>query len=159
MKLSEDFRDLLQELAKAEAEYLLIGGYAVSLHGRPRYTKDIDIWIRPTSDNVQKVAAALVAFGAPPQAVSDVLTGDEDDIVWFGQAPARVDVLKRIPGVGFDEAYASRVMLDLGSMVACVISVPHLIAAKRATGRPEDLLDVKYLEALSGAGPSKPQAP
>lgn len=79
-----------------------------------------------------------------------------------GVAPTRptgVDVLKRIPGVGFDEAYASRVMLDLGNAVASVISVPHLIAAKRATGRSEDLLDVKYLEALSAAGPSKPQAP
>jgi len=105
-----------------------------------KLSKGIDIWIRPTSDNVQKVAAALVAFGAPPQAASDLLTGG-------------------IPGVGFDEAYASRVMLDLGNAVASVISVPHLIAAKRATGRSEDLLDVKYLEALSAAGPSKPQAP
>ncbi len=149
MKLSEDFRDLLTELERADVEYLLIGGYAVALHGKPRYTKDIDIWIGSGQVNFEKLERALEGFGAPKQVAADVMTGPDDEIVWFGNPPNRVDILKRIPGVEFDAAFKAKVVIDLpGGVKALVISLPDLIAAKRAAGRPQDLLDVQLLMNL-----------
>lgn len=149
MKLSEDFRDLLMELGKAEVDYLLIGGYAVALHCKPRYTKDIDIWIRSSDDNYQRLIQALEAFGAPRQVGADVMTGPADEIVWFGNPPNRVDILKHIPGVEFAPAFESRVIFELQDGVkASVISLADLLAAKRAAGRPQDLLDAAMLETI-----------
>ena len=149
MKMSEDFCDLLMALAKAKVEYLLIGGYAVSLLCKPRYTKDIDIWVRSNPRNFQRLSLALEAFGAPRQVGLDVMTGPEDQISWFGNPPHRVDILKKIPGVNFDEAYDRRVLLQLQDGVAAsVISMPDLLSAKRAAGRPQDLVDAEVIEAL-----------
>ena len=106
MKMSEDFCDLLMALAKAKVEYLLIGGYAVSLLCKPRYTKDIDIWVRSNPRNFQRLSLAL-------------------------------------------EAYDRRVLLQLHDGVAAsVISMPDLLSAKRAAGRPQDLVDAEVIEAL-----------
>lgn len=149
MKLSDDFRDLLTELGKADVDYLLIGGYAVALHCRPRYTKDIDIWVRASPDNCEKLARALEAFGAPKQVSIDVTSGPDDQIVWFGNPPNRVDILKQIPGVSFATAFAARVRLDLeDGLHVSLISRADLISAKRAAGRPQDLIDVEALEIL-----------
>lgn len=147
MELSHDFTDLLAALENAGARYLLIGGYAVSIHSKPRFTKDIDLLIDAAPENLDRVALALEEFGAPPQAVNDVRSCPIDEIVWFGSPPGRVDILKAIPGVEFDAAYRNRVTFRLGSVTASVISVDDLIAAKRAAGRPQDLLDVQALEA------------
>ncbi len=147
MKLSQDFHDLLAAFEEAGAEYLLIGGYAVSLHTEPRYTKDVDLWVGSAPGNLERVAAALEAFGAPAQAVEEIKTCADDEIVWFGHPPTRVDVLKSIPGVDFADAYRNRATVRLSDVVASVISVNDLIEAKLAAGRPQDLLDVEALRA------------
>ena len=151
MNLSSDFYDLLVAFEEAGAEYLLIGGYAVSLHSEPRYTKDIDLWIESSPANLERVAEALEAFGVPARAIDDVKTSAEDEIVWFGHPPGRVDILKRIPGVEFYAAYRNRARIPLGDkVVASVISIGDLIAAKLAAGRVQDLLDVEALRAVRG---------
>lgn len=99
MDLSHDFTDLLAALENAKAEYLLVGGYAVSIHSKPRFTKDIELLIEASPENLDRVALALEEFGAPRQAVDDVRTCAVDEIVWFGSPPGRVDILKSIPGV------------------------------------------------------------
>lgn len=147
MKLSDDFHDLLAAFEEAGAEYLLIGGYAVSLLSVPRYTKDIDLWVGTSPDNLDRVAAALEAFGAPPPAIDNIKTGGDDEIVWFGSPPGRVDILKSIPGVAFSSAYENRTVVPLGDVTASVISIDDLITAKLAAGRPQDLLDVEALRA------------
>jgi hypothetical protein len=89
MDLSQDFCDLLAAFDQAGARYLLIGGYAVSAHSKPRYTKDIDIWIDSDPANLERVGAALQAFGAPEQAIHDVRTCADTEIVWFLRGEVR----------------------------------------------------------------------
>ena len=148
MNLSDDFHDLLAAFENSQAEYLLIGGYAVTLHSEPRYTKDIDLWIGSSAENLERVAAALEAFGAPASAIDDVKTCAADEIVCNGSPPGRVDILKSIPGIEFADAYSNRVAIRLGEVTASVISIADLITAKTAAGRPQDLVDVAALRAV-----------
>jgi predicted nucleotidyltransferase len=145
MKLSEDFRDLLAAFEAEKVEYLLIGGYAVTLHSKPRHTKDVDIWIGPALDNAERAASALEVFGAPGNAIDDLRTCATDEIVWFGNPPGRVDVLKSIPGLAFDEAFSRRVRMTIDGLEFSVISRQDLITAKLAAGRPQDIQDVETL--------------
>jgi len=145
--LSQDFTDLLAAFERAGARYLLVGGYAVVAHTKPRYTKDVDLWIDPAPDNLERVAEALSEFGAPGRAIDDVRACAEDEIVWFGVPPGRVDILKRIPGVAFAPSYGRRAQVTVAGMAVAVLSIDDLIAAKRAAGRPQDLLDAEALVA------------
>ena len=148
MELHPDFRALLAALARASAEYMVIGGYAVGFHGRPRYTKDIDIYFRDTPENRGRLADALYAFGAPTTVVAGARDGAASDVLWMGQPPSRVDFLAMIEGVDFDDAYRARVDTEWNGVRVCVIGIDALIANKRAVGRDQDLLDVKQLENL-----------
>src|SRR5579862_657675 len=101
MDLHPDFRDLLSALADTNAEYLVVGGWAVGYHGEPRFTKDLDILIGPSDANLEAVAKAVMRFGAPAQIV-DALRGlGPDEFVFMGNPPVRVDILRRIEGVDF----------------------------------------------------------
>ncbi len=143
--LHPDFKDLLSVLADERVEYLVIGGYAVSFHARPRFTKDIDLWIRDTKENRESIARALRRFGAPEAIVSGLEGSEPTDIIWFGVPPTRVDVLRRIEGVDFDQAFETRVITEWEGVPVCVIGRDELIAAKRAAGREQDLRDVREL--------------
>lgn len=145
MKLSEDFRDLLAAFDNASVQYLLIGGYAVSLLSKPRSTKDIDIWIGSDEKNIARAATALEAFGAPAEAVRNLALCGPEDIVWFGSPPGRVDIFKSLGVLDFSAAYARRVQVVAEGQSICVISREDLIVAKEAAGRPRDLDDIKTL--------------
>ena len=93
MEIHEDFRDLLAEFANENVEFLVIGGYAVAHYDRPRYTKDIDLWINPVRTNIDAVCKALRAFGAPPRIIDALHHAREDEIVWLGSPPLRIDLL------------------------------------------------------------------
>lgn len=148
MDLPVDFRDLLEEFARAAVEWVLVGGYAVAFHGRPRATKDIDLVLRGTPENLTRAARALERFGAPPNVVSLVAAMQEGDVVYMGQAPLRVDFLRTIDGVESDVLFASAVDADLDGIQVHVISLDDLIANKRASGRPQDLIDAEFLERV-----------
>ncbi len=146
MKLPPDFADLLAEFERADVRYLVIGGYAVAFHDRPRTTKDLDVLLDPEPTNVERAARALTEFGAPESVARDLIAAAPDEIVWFGTPPARVDLLKSAPGVDFGAAYARRVEQRWAGATASIISLEDLIASKRAAGRDRDVLDAKNLE-------------
>jgi hypothetical protein len=141
--LTEDFRDFFICLNQNEVRYLVVGGYAVALHGYVRYTKDIDVWIEATPANAEHLAKALEAFGANVEA-SEFLTPDK--VLFIGNPPNRIDVLTSIPGVDFAACYEKRLEETLDGVMITLIDKNSLIAAKKASGRPQDLLDAAKLE-------------
>lgn len=148
--MNPDFVAMLAALSAAGADYLVVGAHALAVHGRPRATGDLDLWVRSTPDNAQRVWTALAAFGAP---LHDLTAQDlaADDVVFqMGVAPARIDVLTSISGVSFDEAWPDRVMVQLAGLTVPVIGRGALIRNKRAVARPRDLADVAELEAETG---------
>lgn len=146
MRLPTDFVDLLAEFGNADVRYLIIGGYAVGFHDRPRTTKDLDVLLDAEPANVERAAQALVAFGAPESVASDLVSATMDEIVWFGTPPARIDLLKSAPGVEFGPAYERRIEQDWSGAIARIISLEDLIVSKRAAARDQDLVDAKNLE-------------
>ena len=146
MPLHRDFKDILAAFATHGVEYLVVGGYAVGFHGRPRFTKDLDLWIRPSADNLARVKSALVAFGAPNAMVSQLDSAAPEDVLWMGAPPVRVDVVKGVPGGDFESAYRNRIVADWDGTEVSVVSRADLVNLKRASGRPQDLLDADNLE-------------
>lgn len=153
MKIHPDFRDLLAEFAEKKVEFLVIGGYAVAFHDRPRYTKDIDLWIGPSEANVAAAAEALRAFGAPEHVVSALGSSRVDEVVWLGAPPLRIDLLRRVTGVSFDAVWPRRTNAVWDGVNVPIIGLEDLIVAKRAAGREQDLADVKRLEKLRSRSP------
>jgi hypothetical protein len=126
--------------------YLVIGGYAVIQYAEPRYTKDLDVWISTDVENAKAIYTALREFGAP---LTDLTVKDFSEEGYFfqmGVPPVRVDVLMGIPGLQFEEAWGRRVVVDFDGLPVSFISKQDLISAKRASGRPQDLIDADLLE-------------
>ena len=148
IQLPPDFSELIAAFDAYGVEYLVVGGYAVGAHGRPRATKDLDLWIGGGA-NLDRVAAALAAFGLPVSLVETARGLGEDEVLFFGRPPARVDLLRSISGVTFDAARARAVPMRLGAREGVpVIHIDDLIANKRSAGRPQDLADAAALERL-----------
>jgi hypothetical protein len=141
-----DFKDLFSELNVREARYLVVGGYAVSFHARPRYTKDIDLWVEASPANASKIFAALAAFGAPMRELTAEDLSTPGIFLQLGVAPNRIDVLTELEGVQFEEAWRDRVQSSYDDVPIQFVSRKHLIRNKRAVGRPQDLLDAAILE-------------
>ena len=149
-KLPQDFTDLLIELCDANAEFLLVGGWAVILYGHVRATDDMDVFVRPSPKNSERVFAALEAFGAPlrAHAVAPGHFAREGDAYRFGIAPLKIEVLTKISGVSFDTALQGSKTFDLDGYAIPYIGKAALIANKKSTGRHKDLADVEELERL-----------
>jgi hypothetical protein len=144
--LIQHYRDILAELSAAGADYLLIGAFALASYVEPRATGDIDLWVRPDSENARRVWAALAAFGAPIGNLTAEDFSRPGLVFQIGVAPVRIDILTQIDGVDFDEAWPEREHLDFEGVVVPVISRRHLVINKQTTGRPKDLADVAMLE-------------
>ncbi len=145
MFVNSDFSDLLQIFNANNVRYLVIGGYAVVQYAEPRYTKDLDVWISTDSENAESVYKALVEFGAP---LSELTVNDFSEEGYFfqmGVPPVRVDVLMGIPGVQFEKCWKKRVEMDFDGLKVNFISKDDLIIAKKASGRPQDLIDADLL--------------
>jgi hypothetical protein len=146
--LNSDFKDLLICLGREGVEFVLVGAYALAFHGAPRATGDIDVFVRPTAANAERVWRALGAFGAP-LAAAGVRPSDfaAPGIVYqVGLPPRRIDILTQISGVTFDEAWASRVLAEIDGQPIPFLGREALIVNKRASGRLKDLADVQRLE-------------
>lgn len=146
MPLSNDLREFVALLNSHGVEYLVVGAHSLAFHARPRFTGDLDILIRPTAENAEKIAAVLREFGF---ADSDINAGDftkPDQVIQLGRAPHRIDLLTSLSGVSADEAFASKVAARLDDLPVLFLSKPLLIANKRAVGRPQDLADLSELE-------------
>lgn len=132
-------------LDASEIKYLVVGGIAVGFHGEPRYTKDLDVLVHVSAEDFDRLYGALKDFGAPVGIIKPEELLQEDFVFHFGIPPWRIDILTSIPGVDFNDAYKERVSLPLGPYKATCISKRWLIRAKRASGRPQDLLDLASL--------------
>jgi len=152
MSLPPDWVEMLSVFAESAVRYLVIGGHAVSLHARPRTTKDLDLWLDAERENIARACAALVRFGVPPDLVKDLRTARKDEIVWMGRIPARVDFLQQVPGVVFADAWERRVIADIAGLSVPFIGREDLLMNKRAAGRPQDLRDVRAIERAAEAG-------
>lgn len=142
-----DFRDVLQELIAAGVRFLVVGAHALSAHGVPRATVDLDIWVRPDSENAQLVFDALARFGAPLDALG-VTTSDftsPDNVAQFGLPPFRIDIMTSISGVTFDAAWEERVEGKIEGVQVPIIGLQAFVQNKRASGRKKDLADIEAL--------------
>jgi len=146
MSLPPDLVEMLSAFADAGVRYLVVGGHAVSLHARPRSTKDLDVWLDAAPENIEQACVALRRFGVPADLVAELHAARPDEIVWMGRVPARVDFLQTIPGVDFDPAWRRRVTADIAGVTVNFISRDDLLVNKRAVGRPQDIRDVRALE-------------
>jgi predicted nucleotidyltransferase len=148
--LAPDFKELLAEFALDAVETVLVGGYAVAFHGRPRATKDIDLVLGGDDANLVRAARALARFGAPAVVVEGVRSLSPTDVVFMGQPPLRVDLLRTIDGVDSKGLFARAIPGEIDGVAVRVIALDDLIANKRAVGRAQDLVDVEFLERVRG---------
>ena len=144
--LNQDFKEFIQSLNDNGVRYLVVGGYAVAVHGHPRYTKDMDIWIEMTSENAQRVVSALKDFGFGSLEISaeDFLVPSQ--IVQLGYPPSRIDLLTTLSGVDFSACFAAKMLVDIEGVQVNFIDLDNLKRNKRATGRHQDLADLENLE-------------
>ncbi len=145
MFVNSDFTDLLKIFSDNNVRYLIIGGYAVIQYAEPRYTKDLDLWISTDTVNAAAVYKALREFGAPLANLTADDFAEEGYFYQMGVPPVRVDILMGIPGVAFEAAWQKRVEIDFEGLSVSFIAKEDLIAAKLASGRPQDLIDAKML--------------
>lgn len=153
MALPSDLIDLLAEFAAGGVEYVLVGGQALALHGAPRFTKDADLWLRDTDDNLERARRALVAFGAPSTTIDALETAGPLDVVWMGLPPARIDLMKGVPGGDFERAWRTRLRMEIDGTMVEVVGRGELIRLKRASGRPQDCVDADLLASMADDGP------
>lgn len=148
--MNEDFRDLLDALLQAGVRFLVVGAHAMAVHGVPRATGDLDVWVQPEPENAERVWTALLRFGAPVRqlGVSRADLETPGMVVQIGLPPRRIDLLTEVSGLDFDEAWRNRTTHSVESRRIPFLARGDLMRNKRASGRPKDLAD---LEVLAGS--------
>jgi len=144
--LNEDYKEMLQILLEENVRFIVVGAYALGVHGFPRATGDIDIWVEPSPNNAQKVIRSLSRFGAPLFDVEEKDFTEQGIIFQIGVAPRRIDIITAIDGVEFQSAYAKKIAVSVEDLNIPVLSLEDLIKNKESTGREKDALDAKILK-------------
>ena len=145
MPLNKDLREFIESLNSNGVEYLVVGAFAVAWYGHPRFTGDIDFFVRAAPQNALAILAALKDFGFGGLGISaDDLTAP-DQIVQFGVRPNRIDLITSISGVGFEEAWEHRAAGEIDGIPVHFIGREELLRNKESTGRPKDLGDAHEL--------------
>jgi predicted nucleotidyltransferase len=144
MKTVSDFEDMLSLLEKHCVRYLVIGGVAFVFHVKPRYTKDLDVWVDNEPDNVMRANRALAEFGSP--LLMDV--GEASQVLQVGVPPNRVDLLTHVEGPPFDDAWATKIRAQYGGAQVNWIGIESLIDIKSRIDDPRHQSDVKYLRKV-----------
>jgi len=145
--INPDYEDMLRALARHRARYLIVGGFAVAYHSRPRYTKDFDVWVDPSDANVERVNRALDEFGSPYL----LDPGQPGQVVQIGLAPNRIDLLRSIEGVRFETAWKKRVRGSFGDVGANWIDIDSLLRNKRRLSGSRHREDVRVLQQVKRA--------
>jgi hypothetical protein len=145
LTLTRDFKEFLKLLSSNDVEFLLVGGYAVTLYGHIRATNDLDIWVNSSVENARRVERALREFGFASSSLTTELFLAPDTIVRMGVPPIRIEILTSISGVEFEECYAEKALMTVDDVLVPVISLARLRENKRAAGRAKDLADLENL--------------
>ena len=144
--LSDDFRDFLISRNEAGVEYLLVGGHAVAYHGYVRPTRDMDVWVAVNSTNADRLVRAVQSFfGSQLPGLAREWFLDRENVTRFGEVPNMIEILPKVSGGDFGQAYAKRVMARVDGQMVCLIGLDDLIANKKAGARLKDLTDVEEL--------------
>ena len=146
MSVSKDFEELFECLNARGVKALIVGAYAVAFHGRPRFTKDIDVFVEPSRDNADRVVMALADFGFGSLGLTAADFEQPGRVVQLGYPPNRVDLLTAIDGVDFDAAWRGRAEGRYGATAVFYLGKEELIRNKSASGRPQDLVDLSLLQ-------------
>ena len=145
MELQQDFKELLESLNVHRVEYMIVGGYALAFYGAPRYTGDIDVFIKPNEENAQRVLDALDEFGFGSIGLGKSDFTHPNKVVQLGVPPVRIDIITSISGVSWEDAYGGRVEGKYGDTPVFFIGLNEFIKNKRAIGRQKDLADIGAL--------------
>jgi hypothetical protein len=143
--MNPDFVDLLRAFIAADVRFLVVGAYALAIHGRPRATGDLDVWVEPTSENAARAMRALAAFGAPLHELSEEDLARPGVTYQIGVPPGRIDILTDLTDLTFADAWPGRLRRPFGEVEVDFIGRDAFIRNKRATGRPKDLVDTEGL--------------
>lgn len=146
MSLNADLREFIELLNSRGVEYVIVGAHSLAFHGRPRYTGDLDILVRPSAENAAKLIALLrdFGFGEKDFAESDFIVPER--LIQLGRAPNRIDLLTSISGVSIDEAFSGKISTRMEGVPVFVLDKDSLIRNKSAVGRPQDIADIESLE-------------
>jgi hypothetical protein len=147
--LQSDLREFIGLLNSQKVEFLVVGGHAVAFHGHPRYTGDIDLLVRRTPTNAERILAAFAAFGFGNLGITDADLLRPGQVIQLGRPPNRIDILTSISGVEFESAWRSRVPARLDDQPVDFLGFADLIRNKEASGRMKDLSDVEKLRAVA----------
>jgi hypothetical protein len=145
MEIQEDFKELLALFNSHKVKYLIVGSYALAFHGSPRYTGDIDIYIKPDSENAQRVMTALEEFGFGSVGLSEKDFKSCNQVIQLGVPPVRIDILTSITGVSWEDAVKDRVKGRYGDISAYFIGQKQFILNKKALGRKKDIADIEAI--------------
>jgi len=142
---SKDFKEFVELLIKNKVEYLIVGGYAVGIHGYPRYTGDLDIWLNPTKDNAAKILTSVNEFGFSSYKLKESDFTKENNVIQLGYPPLRIDLLTQIDGVTFEECFKNRKEVTIEGVKLNFIGYNELLKNKKQSGRLSDLNDIEKL--------------
>ena len=147
--LSDDLKDLIKLFIDHGLEFMIVGGHALAVYGHPRFTRDLDVFIERDRENVRRLASAIAAFGIVMSEASQAeMTNNPDAMIRIGAPPNQVDVLNNISGVTFEECAPQRMYVTIGEIDVPFISLQDFVRAKKASGRDQDIEDLKKLKRL-----------
>jgi len=144
--LSRDFKEFVELLIKNKVEYLIVGGYAVAIHGYPRYTGDLDIWLNPTPENAKSILRAVNEFGFSSFNLTESDFTKSGNVIQLGYPPLRIDLLTEVDGVTFEECFINRKEVQMDNLVVNFIGYEDLIKNKKESGRLRDIDDIENLK-------------
>jgi hypothetical protein len=143
---SQDFKEFIELLIKNKADYLIVGGYAVGVHGHPRFTGDLDIWLNPTPQNAEKILKTVNEFGFSSFKLSVADFTKPGNVVQLGYPPLRIDLLTEIDGVKFEQCYINRKEVVMEDLKVNFIGYNDLLKNKKSSGRLRDIDDIENLQ-------------
>ena len=149
--LNEDYKEMLQILLNNKVKFLIVGAYAMGIHGYPRATGDLDIWVEASTENSENIYQSLSEFGAPLSEVTKSTFCEQGIVFQIGVAPRRIDIITKIDGVDFNKASSDKQEIEVEGIKIPFLSKKNLIKNKESTGREKDKLDAKYLRGNSDA--------
>ena len=149
MPFEKDFVDFIRLCNKHQVEYLVVGGLAVVVHGYPRFTGDMDIWMKISDDNEKKMLEVIKDFGMTSLGITKADLLEKDGVIQFGVRPVRIDIMNDLAGISFDEAYEKKKQLTRADVVINFIGLNDLLISKKVAGRKQDKADIQKLKRIN----------